>query len=587
MPGPPPALLARPRIVTALSLLAVLLFGATPATAATHVPIAGAGSTWSQNALDQWTANVQQYDMRVSYNGTGSSDGRNHFRNSTVDFAVSDIPYGLEDSGVADPPPSRKYAYMPIVAGGTSFMYNLTIGSRRVTDLRLSGEVIAKIFTGQITTWNDPAIKADNPALASTLPARPVVPVVRSDGSGTTAQFSAWMSKQYPSLWDDYCRRAGRSTPCGTASVYPAVPGGTFVRQAGSNGVSGYVAQSRNVGTITYVEYSYAALTTRFPVAKVLNKAGYYVAPTAQNVAVALLKARTNEDSSWPDYLTQALDGVYNSTDPRAYPLSGYSYAIVPTKVEHNFTLQKGESLGAFAYYFLCQGQQHVDKLGYSPLPINLVQAALNQVRRIPGVDVQSIDIKSCHNPTFSTDGTNTLALTAPYPSPCDRVGSTPCDGTAPGGRSQSITTTLEPGALLISVAGDPHVELPGPVLDPSGEFLHTSGQMTPVTVTDTRSGNIGWTVSGQVGDFTGPTGSTIDGSSLTWAPAIADRGNVPSITPGAPVVPGDGNGLKESRTLATGIGPGTADAGAGLDFDAPTSTPPGTYTAVLTLTVI
>ncbi|MDX2648484.1 hypothetical protein PV341_33935 [Streptomyces sp. PA03-1a] len=101
------------------------------------------------------------------------------------------------------------------------------------------------------------------------------------------------------------------------------------------------------------------------------------------------------------------------------------------------------------------------------------------------------------------------------------------------------------------------------------------------------RAGNIGWTVSGQVGDFTGPAGSTIDGSSLTWAPAIADRGNVPSITPGAPVVPGDGNGLKESRTLATGIGPGTADAGAGLDFDAPTSTPPGTYTAVLTLTVI
>ncbi|SNR81635.1 phosphate ABC transporter substrate-binding protein PstS [Actinacidiphila glaucinigra] len=587
MPGSPPAPFARLTVVSALSLLAALLFGATPAVAATYVPISGVGSTWSQNALDQWQANVRQYGMSVSYAGTGSSDGRDQFRNGTVDYAVSEIPYGVEDSSVVDSPPSRRYAYVPNVAGGTSFMYNLTIGGKRVDNLRLSGEVIARIFTGRIKVWNDPAIKADNPALASVLPARPVVPVVRSDGSGTTAQFSTWMSKQYPSLWDDYCGRAGRSTPCGTTSNYPKVPGGTFVSQFGSNGVSGYVAQTRNVGTITYVEYSYAVYTTRFPVAKVLNKAGYYVEPTARSVAVALQKARINEDSSSPGYLTQNLDDVYDTTDPRAYPLSSYSYMIVPTGLQSNFTAQKGKTLGAFAYYFLCQGQQHVDRLGYSPLPVNLVQAGLDQVRRIPGVDVQNIDIKSCHNPTFSTDGSNTLATTAPYPSACDRVGGPVCDGTAPGGGRQSITTTLEPGALLISVEGNPHVELPSPVLDPSGEFLHTSGQMTPVTVTDTRPGNIGWTASGQVGDFTGPAGSVIDGSSLTWAPTIVDRGNVPSLRPGAPVVRGDGYGLKEPRTLATGIGPGTADAGAGLDLDAPTSTPPGTYTAVLTLTVI
>ncbi|MEU6653959.1 substrate-binding domain-containing protein [Streptomyces sp. NPDC046900] len=400
-------------------------------------------------------------------------------------------------------------------------------------------------------------------------------------------QFSTWMSKQYPSLWDDYCRRAGRSTPCGATSNYPIVPGSGFVSLAGSNGVSGYVAQAGNVGTITYVEYSYAVYTTGFPVAKVLNKAGYYVEPTASKVVVALLKARINEDSSSPDYLTQILDDVYNNTDPRAYPLSSYRYMIIPTALELNFNNQKGKTLGAFAYYFLCQGQQHVDTLGYSPLPINLVQAGLNQVRRIPGVDVQSIDIKSCHNPTFSTDGTNTLLETAPYPSACDRVGSSPCDGTGPGGMTQSITTTLEPGALVISIAGSPHVELPSPVLDSSGEFLHTSGQMTPVTVSDTRPGNIGWTASGQVGDFTGPAGSIIDGSSLTWAPAIVDRGDVQSVTAGALVVPGDGRGLKDARTLATGIGPGVADVGTGLDLDAPTSTLPGTYTAVLTLTVI
>ncbi|RMB82517.1 phosphate ABC transporter substrate-binding protein PstS [Streptomyces shenzhenensis] len=434
MPGPPPAPLARPRVLTALLLLAALLFGAEPARAATYVPISGAGSTWSQNALDQWRANVKQYGMTVNYNGTGSSDGRNQFRNGTVDYAVSEIPYGIKDSGVVDSPPSRKYAYMPIVAGGTSFMYNLTIGGKRVTNLRLSGEVIAKIFTGQIKTWNDPAIKADNPALASALPARRVVPVVRSDGSGTTAQFSTWLADQYPALWDAYCRRAGRSTtPCGTTSNFPVASGSGFVSQAGSNGVSGYVAQGGNVGTITYVEYSYAVYTTGFPVAKVLNRNGYYVEPTARNVAVSLTQAEIEEDPSSPKYLTQKLQKVYTYNDPRAYPLSSYSYMIVPTALESNFNAQKGKTLGAFAYYFLCEGQQRVDNLGYSPLPINLVQAGLKQVRRIPGVNVESIDIKNCHNPTFSSDGTNTLAKTAPYPPACDKKGATQC-ATGTGG---------------------------------------------------------------------------------------------------------------------------------------------------------
>ncbi|MGW3953455.1 phosphate ABC transporter substrate-binding protein PstS [Streptomyces sp. NPDC004752] len=428
----------RVRTLTAL-VIAFLYCTLAPAAAETYVPISGAGSTWSQNALDQWRANVKQYGMTVNYNGTGSSDGRNQFRNGTVDYAVSEIPYGIKDSGVVDPPPSRKYAYMPIVAGGTSFMYNLTIAGRRVTNLRLSGDVIAKIFTGAIKTWNDPAIKADNPALAAALPARRVVPVVRSDGSGTTAQFTTWMSKRYGSVWDAYCRQAGRSTPCGVTSNYPLVPGSGFVAQSGSNGVSGYVAQAGNVGTITYVEYSYAKYTTGFPVAKVLNSAGYYVEPTARNVAVSLLKARINENSSSAGYLTQILDDVYTDPDARAYPLSSYSYMILPTKLESNFNTQKGKTLGAFAYYFLCQGQQHVDDLGYSPLPINLVQAGLNQVRKIPGVNVESINIKNCHNPTFSGDGSNTLAKSAPYPSACDKKGATQCSTGTGGAKTPTV----------------------------------------------------------------------------------------------------------------------------------------------------
>src|SRR6185503_17227916 len=109
------------------------------------------------------------------------------------------------------------------VAGGTSLMYNLKIGTKRVDNLRLSGDVVAKIFTGVIKLWSDPAIKADNPKL--NLPARKIIPVVRSDGSGTTAQFMLWMSKQYPGIWNAYCAKAGRATPCGLTSFYPVTSG--------------------------------------------------------------------------------------------------------------------------------------------------------------------------------------------------------------------------------------------------------------------------------------------------------------------------------------------------------------------------
>lgn len=403
-----------------------------PAWANNYVPISGAGSSWSSNAIDQWRRNVEQYGMRINYASTGSSDGRNQFKSGTVDFASSEIPYGLNDGGVVDVAPNRSFAYMPIVAGGTSFMYNLQSGGKQITNLRLSGDVISKIFTGGITQWNDPAIKADNPGLD--LPARQIVPVVRSDGSGSTAQFTLWMSKEYQSTWDSYCHAAGRPTPCGLTSNFPVISGKGFIAQPNSQGVAGYVSQTANVGTITYVEYSYA-LKTGFPVVKVLNKAGYYVEPTASNVAVGLLGARLNSDR------TQNLLGVYNNTDPRAYPLSSYSYMIVPTATGAGFTSAKGKTLAAFANYFLCEGQQQAAVLGYSPLPINLVQAGLDVVKQIPGAVVSSINISKCNNPTFSSDGTNTLAKNAPMPPACDKKGASECT-TGTGGASGTSTGT-------------------------------------------------------------------------------------------------------------------------------------------------
>ncbi len=441
----PTARIARrlPRLVAVLVLLVLSGLGGGPsAHAEVYKGITGSGSTWRQNAIQQWVTNVRQYGMSVNYSGGGSSTGRQQFTNGTVDFAVSEIPFGVQDGASVEPLPGRKFAYMPIVAGGTSFMYNLVVGGRRVTSLRLSGDTLANIFAGLVTSWDDPAIKADNPSLA--LPAKRIVPVVRADGSGTTAQFTAWMLAQQGAIYRQLCAKAGRN-PCTQTSNYPALPG--FVAKADSAGVAGFVRQSQNEGSITYVEYSYAK-NAGFPVAKVLNAAGYYVLPTAQNVAVGLLGATINTDQANPaTYLTQRLEGVYRNPDARAYPLSSYSYMILPTAVEGTFTADKGKTLGAFGYYFLCTGQQNVDALGYSPLPKNLVEAGFDQVRKIPGVNPQDIDVAKCNNPTFSASGDNLVARNAPQPPACDKKGaSAQCD--AAGSPAPAAPTAgARPGA--------------------------------------------------------------------------------------------------------------------------------------------
>ncbi len=430
---------ARGRATRLLVLIGALVASVAPSLAPSAAPveaqegyqrISGEGSSWSANAIDAMRVNVKQFGITVDYASTGSTAGRKNWLNGTVDFAASDIPFQFnpEDGSAPENPAPDSYAYIPVTAGGTSFMYNLKINGKQVSNLRLSGENVSKIFTGVITTWNDPAIAADNPGLV--LPGRPIVPVVRSDGSGSTAQFTEWMIKQHGGIWQAYCEKSGRAPACGQTSFYPTIP--SMIAQAGDLGVAGYVQQGFAEGAIGYVNYSYA-LNAGFPVAKVLNAAGYYTEPTPENVAVSLLQARINTDQSNPAvYLTQQLDGVYADTDPRNYQLSSYSYFILPTKEIGQFNTAKGRTLGAFAYYAMCQAQQQSASLGYSPLPINLVEASFDQIRKIPGVEVQNINIQDCDNPTFAADGTNVLAANAPQPQACDQIGQLQCaDGTA------------------------------------------------------------------------------------------------------------------------------------------------------------
>lgn len=458
-------------------LVGALTLAPAPARAAeSYQRISGEGSSWAAGAIEAMRVNVKQFGITIDYNPSGSTAGRKNFLNGTVDFAASDIPFQFqpEDGSAPENPTPGSYAYMPVTAGGTAFMYNLKINGQRVTNLRLSGENVTKIFTSAITSWDDPALVADNPGL--TLPKRKIVPVVRSDGSGSSAQFTRWMINQHGGLWNDYCRRANRRA-CGQTSFYPTVPG--MIAQSGDLGVAGYVGQSFAEGAIGYVNYSYS-LGARFPVAKVLNKAGFYNEPTPDNVAVSLLKAQINQDSSSPDYLTQQLDGVYSDSDDRNYPLSSYSYLILPTAVRGQFNEAKGKTMGAFSYYAMCQAQEQSASLGYSPMPINLVRASFDQIKKIPGVVQQDIDVTKCKNPTFSPDGTNLLAKNARRPTPCDRQGPTQC-ATGTGGVKATETPVKE------AAKGDSRAVPGGPGAGSQGG---PAGASDPSAVTGTEAGS-------------------------------------------------------------------------------------------------
>ncbi|MGA2838073.1 MAG: phosphate ABC transporter substrate-binding protein PstS [Acidimicrobiales bacterium] len=432
-------------ILSLVAMAAVTIGVVTPASATSYVPLNGEGSSWSFGAINQWDQAVESDGMQINYTPNGSTQGRQDFIDGQTDFAASDIPFQTDPTdGVSavEHPKAGSYAYMPITAGGTVFMYNLMIDGQRVTNLRLSGANIAKIFTGAITNWDDPALAADNPGLQ--LPDQTIVPVVRSDGSGTSFELSQWMISQEPSSWNAYCAKVGRAPNCGASSFYPTVTG--MIAQNGDQGVANYVAANYAQGAIGYVNYYYA-LQLHFPVVQMLNAAGYYTEPTPQNVAVSLLQDQvdTTDVNNPALYLTQQLSGVYTDPDPRTYPLSSYGYLILPTTVGNSFTTAKGATLAAYSYYAMCQGQSEVSSLGYSPMPINLVQAAFDQIRKIPGAVVQNINIQQCNNPTFTSTGVNLLAQTAPYPPACDKQGPTQCtNGT---GGAVAISTAVSRGA--------------------------------------------------------------------------------------------------------------------------------------------
>ncbi len=423
---------ARARLLAVVAVVATCLVPGVPAQAAPRALIVGSGSGWSANAVNQWVADVQGSGLQVVYTPNGSAQGRKDFAYKTTDYGVSDIGYLGTDpvTGDSDTSLGRQFAYLPIVAGGTSFPYQVRVAGQLKRNIRLSGQTLAKIFTNNITNWNDPAITADNNG--SRLPSLAIIPVVHSEGSGATAQFTRYLNAVHPQIWGPFL---GKNE--GT-EYFPRK--GQMIAQNGSDPVMNYVASAAANGAIGYDEYSYA-LSKNYPVAKILNASGYYTLPNQYNVAVALTQAVINQDRNSPNYLLQDLKKVYVYNDSRTYPLSSYSYAIIPTSsTDSKMTTPKRQTLADFLFYSVCDGQKEMGPIGYSPLPLNLVRASFEQIGKLkladPAVDIRSQSVTTCRNPTFdpANPNRNYLAEIAPKPPACDRQGAGPCIGTTDSG---------------------------------------------------------------------------------------------------------------------------------------------------------
>ncbi|WP_380124556.1 substrate-binding domain-containing protein [Dactylosporangium cerinum] len=565
-------------MASVVTLVLVVAAGATaslPAWGANHARITGTGSSWAANGINQWVADSARQGMQVDYTPTGSSTGRKDFAATAVDFAVSDIPFQGTDpvTGQIDTNQGRPFAYLPIVAGGTSFPYQIRVNGTLVRDLRLSGRTLAKIFTNQITNWNDPAITADNGGRV--LPALDIIPVVHAEGSGATWQLTAYLASQFPADWSAF---SGLSR---ATSYFPPVQGRAIARN-GSDGVMNTVSAGSSNGAIGYDEYSYA-LAANYPVANVQNAAGQFTAPTAGNVTAALTRATIDADPASPTYLTANLSQVYTSPDARAYPLSSYSYAIIPTGTNNQdsrMNTGKRQTLADFLAYGLCGGQRSLSVAGYAPLPANLVRAGFEQIRRLQTAD-----------PAVDLTGATSCPVAA---------------GVLLNGDNQ---TAPYQGAVTLQVAGGTAVHLlqtdpgapgghPAQATDPTGHrhaWVFT-GTLTGIAVSDTRPDQPGWTLTGQATDFVAGA-TTVSGANLGWIPELVTSTSDAEGTPvaGPVVLPrmqvATANGLAEpGNTLASappGSGLGIQNVSAAMALWIPDTAPTGTYTSTLTLTLI
>jgi phosphate transport system substrate-binding protein len=310
----------------------------------------GSGSTFQttfQQAAIQSFKQTQP-NMTVNYGSGGSGKGRTDLASGTVNYAGSDSPIPSTQASLFK---GKTVLYFPVVIGPITLSYNLS----GVSNLKLNPTVIADIFQAKIKTWNDPAIKAINPGV--NLPSTPITLAVRSDSSGTTANFSLFLVDSAPSVW--------KLNTSSTINWPSAAHAGN-----GNGGVAQIVKSTP--GAIGYVDYA-DAKASGLTYASVENKSGKYVAPS-----VAAASAAAEGATVKPDLTFHAVW----SGGPTAYPITYQSWDLVFEKQSSSNT---AAMLKAYIGYLLGPGQKLLPSLNYAPLPSNIDTQAVAQLSKISG----------------------------------------------------------------------------------------------------------------------------------------------------------------------------------------------------------
>ena len=304
------------------------------------VSLIGAGSTFINPIMTHWTSDFQSAHpgVQINYQSIGSGGGIQQLKKGLLDFAASDA--ALSDDQLKDMP---AIIQIPESAGPVCITYNLP---DLKNPLRLSAATLSGIYLGKIKTWQDPAIKEDNPG--ASLPKDPIVVAHRSDGSGTTNIFTTYLAKVSP----EWKQKVGANI----SVSWPVGMGGK-----GSEGVTGVVKQTP--GTIGYVELSYAK-QNNLPVALIRNAAGNWQAPDTAGTTAAIDAFHEQLAS---DVRTPIVDPPASAKD--AYPICGLTFLMVPKNGTDN---AKRQDLQQFINYILTTGQNQSEGLSYAKLPSSL-----------------------------------------------------------------------------------------------------------------------------------------------------------------------------------------------------------------------
>jgi phosphate transport system substrate-binding protein len=335
----------------ALPALVALALFTTVATGAQMIN--GAGATFPNPIYQQWFGEFKMAhpDVSINYQSLGSGAGIRQLTEGTVDFGASDMPMTDDQLKAMMDAKKPKPLHFPTVLGADVLAYNVP----GVTgDLNLTSDVVAGIFLGTVTKWNDPKIASANPGVK--LPAKDIEVIHRSDGSGTTFVFTDYLSKISP----EWKMKVGANT----SVSWPTGLGGK-----GNEGVSGLIKQTPN--SVGYVELVYA-VQQKMAYANVKNASGKFVKASFDSVTAAAAAAKDMPD----DFRVS----ITNETGPNVYPISSFTWLLIPSEIKD---AAKKKAITDFLAWMLTTGQKDAQGLSYAPLPKAVVAKEQKQIALI------------------------------------------------------------------------------------------------------------------------------------------------------------------------------------------------------------